>query len=188
MALLVAPLALALVLSPASPRFAVRHSARVCTPRCTEEPQRTYRVTVPGKSAELYAFRQKPVEDDGFKYNKKTHWLIDVPSWSPVAPSKHFEFDHSLHLRGFFTIFMCVIINRIVLIMRFGPSMGLNKGDEFKAGSVEEEAELHEFVCEDCGFTLFPARGREGKFFSDRCGFGVEPALKPALGGGAGGC
>ena len=170
--IVVAPLALALVLAPAAPQAAVRHSARACTPRCVEDaqPQRTYRVTVPGKSAELFAFRQKAaVEDDGFKYNKKTHWLVNVPSWSPVNAGKHYEFDHSLHLRGFFTIFMCVIINRIVLIMRFGPSLGLNKGDEFKAGSVEEEAELHEFVCEDCGFTLFPARGREGKFFSDRC-------------------
>ena len=33
------------------------------------------------------------------------------------------------------------------------------------ARSEEEETELHEFVCEDCGFTMFPARGREGKFF-----------------------
>ncbi|KAL1522987.1 hypothetical protein AB1Y20_017950 [Prymnesium parvum] len=34
-----------------------------------------------------------------------------------------------------------------------------------------EEAELHEFQCESCGFTIFPARGREGKFFPDdyRC-------------------
>ena len=169
----VAPLALALVLAPVSPRTAVRHSVRACTPRCSEgapQPQRTYRVTVPGENAELVAFRQKAVEDDGFKYNKKTHWLVNVPSWSPVNAGKHYEFDHSLHLRGFFTIAMCVVINRIVLIARFGPSMGLDKGDEFKAGSVQEEAELHEFVCEDCGFTLFPARGREGKFFSDKCG------------------
>ena len=50
--------------------------------------------------------------------------------------------------------------------------MGLDKGDEFKVANVEEEAELHEFVCEECGFTLFPARGREGKFFADRCGWG----------------
>ena len=101
MALVVAPLALALVLAPASPRLAVRHSARVLTPRCAEEePQRTYRVTVPGQSSELYAFRQKAeVEEPKFKYNKKTHWLVDIPSWSPVWPERHFEFDHSLHLR-----------------------------------------------------------------------------------------
>ena len=98
MPLVVAPLALALVLAPASPRLAVRHSARVLTPRCAEEePQRTYRVTVPGQSSELYAFRQKAeVEEPKFKYNKKTHWLVDIPSWSPVWPERHFEFDHSL--------------------------------------------------------------------------------------------
>ena len=27
--------------------------------------------------------------------------------------------------------------------------------------------ELHAFTCENCGFTIFPARGREGKFFPD---------------------
>ena len=174
MALVVAPLALALVLAPASPRLAVRHSARVPTPRCAEEePQRTYRVTVPGQSSELYAFRQKAeVEEPKFKYNKKTHWLVDIPSWSPVYPERHFEFDHSLHLRALFWIFSFSFWNRIILVIRFGPKMGLDKGDEFKVANVEEEAELHEFVCEECGFTLFPARGREGKFFADRCGWG----------------
>jgi len=33
---------------------------------------------------------------------------------------------------------------------------------------TEEDAkELHRFTCENCGYTIFPARGREGKFFGD---------------------
>ena len=103
---------------------------------------------------------------------KKTHWLVDIPSWSPVWPERHFEFDHSLHLRALFWICSFSFWNRVLLVIRFGPKMGLDKGDEFKVANVEEEAELHEFVCEECGFTLFPARGREGKFFADRCGWG----------------
>jgi rubredoxin len=37
--------------------------------------------------------------------------------------------------------------------------------------SKEQEAELHAFSCNNCGYTIFPARGREGKFFPDnfRC-------------------
>ena len=31
----------------------------------------------------------------------------------------------------------------------------------------EQEKELKAFSCEDCGYTIFPARGREGKFFPD---------------------
>ena len=30
-----------------------------------------------------------------------------------------------------------------------------------------EEAELHEFCCSECGYTMFPARGRDSKFFPD---------------------
>ena len=33
--------------------------------------------------------------------------------------------------------------------------------------SQMQEAELHEFTCSTCSYTLFPARGREGKFFPD---------------------
>ena len=29
--------------------------------------------------------------------------------------------------------------------------------------SPDQEAELHAFSCRDCGYTIFPARGREGK-------------------------
>ncbi len=31
----------------------------------------------------------------------------------------------------------------------------------------EYMAETHAFTCGDCGFTIFPAKGREGKFFPD---------------------
>jgi rubredoxin len=36
----------------------------------------------------------------------------------------------------------------------------------------EEEKQLKAFSCSECGYTIFPARGREGKFFPDdyKCG------------------
>ena len=175
MTLLVAPLALALVIAPA-PRCAFRWPARTCTPRCTEgeqpPPQRTYRVAVPAQHTELLAARAKQLtEEQRIRQRKKTHWLVDVPSWSPVAPGRHFEFDHALHLRGWCWILGIVLVNRIILIFRFGAAEGLKKGEDQISSTVEQEAELHEFVCEDCGFTMFPSRGREWKFFGDgfRC-------------------
>jgi len=33
--------------------------------------------------------------------------------------------------------------------------------------TAAEETELHEFCCERCGYTMFPARGRDKKFFPD---------------------
>eukprot|EP00427_Karlodinium_veneficum_P000957 CAMPEP_0169151998 /NCGR_PEP_ID=MMETSP1015-20121227/51204_1 /TAXON_ID=342587 /ORGANISM="Karlodinium micrum, Strain CCMP2283" /LENGTH=220 /DNA_ID=CAMNT_0009221613 /DNA_START=41 /DNA_END=703 /DNA_ORIENTATION=+ len=38
---------------------------------------------------------------------------------------------------------------------------------KYVAKTIQEEEELHEFVCEKCGYTMFPARGRDGKFFPD---------------------
>lgn len=52
--------------------------------------------------------------------------------------------------------------------MRSGPS-GVNKVTIPKTAitSVEEEAELHVFKCGGCGYEMYPARGREFKFFPD---------------------
>merc|ERR1719321_857224 len=49
----------------------------------------------------------------------------------------------------------------------------------YLATTAAEEAELHEFCCENCGYTMFPARGRDAKFFPDdfTCpGCGAEKA------------
>lgn len=52
--------------------------------------------------------------------------------------------------------------------LRSGPS-GLNKVTIPKSAitSEEEEAELHVFKCGGCGYEMYPARGREFKFFPD---------------------
>eukprot|EP00962_Isochrysis_galbana_P034133 scaffold11504_cov92-Isochrysis_galbana.AAC.1 len=49
----------------------------------------------------------------------------------------------------------------LMAAIREGPDL------RFLAQTKAQEAELHEFQCEKCGFTIFPARGREGKFFPD---------------------
>eukprot|EP00442_Polarella_glacialis_P021358 CAMPEP_0115082758 /NCGR_PEP_ID=MMETSP0227-20121206/20105_1 /TAXON_ID=89957 /ORGANISM="Polarella glacialis, Strain CCMP 1383" /LENGTH=231 /DNA_ID=CAMNT_0002470935 /DNA_START=88 /DNA_END=783 /DNA_ORIENTATION=- len=38
---------------------------------------------------------------------------------------------------------------------------------KYVASSEEEKKELHMFMCSGCGYTLFPARGRDGFFFPD---------------------
>jgi len=38
---------------------------------------------------------------------------------------------------------------------------------KYVAASEEEQKELHCYMCSGCGYTLFPARGREAAFFTD---------------------
>mmetsp|Transcript_137483 Transcript_137483/g.342976 ORF Transcript_137483/g.342976 Transcript_137483/m.342976 type:complete len:259 (+) Transcript_137483:71-847(+) len=38
---------------------------------------------------------------------------------------------------------------------------------KYVASSEQEQKELHSFMCSGCGYTLFPARGREAAFFTD---------------------
>ncbi|CAE7933671.1 TOP3B [Symbiodinium necroappetens] len=39
---------------------------------------------------------------------------------------------------------------------------------KYIASTEEAQQELHMFMCSSCGYTLFPARGREGAFFNDK--------------------
>mmetsp|Transcript_44094 Transcript_44094/g.82464 ORF Transcript_44094/g.82464 Transcript_44094/m.82464 type:complete len:216 (+) Transcript_44094:66-713(+) len=39
---------------------------------------------------------------------------------------------------------------------------------KYIASTEEAQKELHMFMCSGCGYTLFPARGREGAFFNDK--------------------
>eukprot|EP00931_Biecheleriopsis_adriatica_P011645 TRINITY_DN112725_c0_g1_i1.p1 TRINITY_DN112725_c0_g1~~TRINITY_DN112725_c0_g1_i1.p1 ORF type:complete len:232 (+),score=57.08 TRINITY_DN112725_c0_g1_i1:72-767(+) len=39
---------------------------------------------------------------------------------------------------------------------------------KYIASTEEAQKELHMFMCSGCGYTLFPARGREGAFFTDK--------------------
>lgn len=50
-----------------------------------------------------------------------------------------------------------------------GAATGINKVTVPKTAitSEEEEAELHVFKCGGCGYEMYPARGREFKFFPD---------------------
>jgi len=50
---------------------------------------------------------------------------------------------------------------------------------KYVATSEQELQELHSFMCSECGYTLFPARGREAAFFTDNfkcpmCGAGKD--------------
>merc|ERR550525_1123691 len=38
---------------------------------------------------------------------------------------------------------------------------------KYVATSEKEQHELHAFMCSGCGYTLFPARGREAAFFTE---------------------
>lgn len=60
----------------------------------------------------------------------------------------------------------------IVKILRKGKYAFIEEPNtKYIASNLQEKAELHEYVCEQCRYTLFPARGRDGKFFPDdfRC-------------------
>jgi hypothetical protein len=56
----------------------------------------------------------------------------------------------------------------VVKIAKMGKSAFIDEPNyKHIARNDAEETELHEFCCEKCGYTMFPARGREGKFFPD---------------------
>jgi rubredoxin len=56
----------------------------------------------------------------------------------------------------------------IYKVARFGKGAFADEPNyKHIARNEAEETELHEFCCENCGYTMFPARGREGKFFPD---------------------
>eukprot|EP00307_Rebecca_sp_RCC1486_P010229 CAMPEP_0119407104 /NCGR_PEP_ID=MMETSP1335-20130426/1148_1 /TAXON_ID=259385 /ORGANISM="Chrysoculter rhomboideus, Strain RCC1486" /LENGTH=200 /DNA_ID=CAMNT_0007431197 /DNA_START=39 /DNA_END=641 /DNA_ORIENTATION=+ len=48
---------------------------------------------------------------------------------------------------------------------RKGPSGPTTSHTEYTAQTEEAQSELKAFKCENCGYELYPARGREGKFF-----------------------
>lgn len=49
---------------------------------------------------------------------------------------------------------------------------------KYVASTEEAQKELHMFMCSGCGYTLFPARGREGAFFKDNFKCPMCGALK----------
>jgi len=66
-------------------------------------------------------------------------------------------------------VVMLLFVRRVII--KGGQAFIIDKVDkadpQYLASTKQEEAELHEFVCEKCSFTIFPSRGREGKFFPD---------------------
>lgn len=46
-------------------------------------------------------------------------------------------------------------------------SMSASVDTKYVATTEKEQKELHTFMCSGCGYTLFPARGREAAFFTD---------------------
>jgi len=47
-------------------------------------------------------------------------------------------------------------------------AMSASVDKKYVASSEQEQKELHMFMCSECGYTLFPARGREASFFPDK--------------------
>ncbi len=71
-------------------------------------------------------------------------------------------------------LFIAVILGLKVLqvVRTWGTRSALDEPvGKFTSATLAEQSELKEFQCSSCGFTIFPARGREGKFFPDsfRC-------------------
>jgi len=46
-------------------------------------------------------------------------------------------------------------------------AMSASVDSKYVASTEEQQRELHSFMCSECGYTLFPARGREAAFFTD---------------------
>eukprot|EP00967_Tisochrysis_lutea_P110989 scaffold174157_cov29-Tisochrysis_lutea.AAC.5 len=65
------------------------------------------------------------------------------------------------------TVVMAMFLRKVFIKGGFMEAIAEGPDKRFLTSSKAEEAELHEFQCEKCGFTIFPARGREGKFFPD---------------------
>jgi hypothetical protein len=68
-------------------------------------------------------------------------------------------------LKKIFIYFVLVQLVRKVLREGLRSMFGEIPNYKHTTSTVAELAELHEFQCECCGYTIFPARGREGKFF-----------------------
>ena len=64
-------------------------------------------------------------------------------------------------------VLMLALVRKAIIKGGFRKAFLEMADSRYLASSKQEEAELHEFQCEKCSFTIFPARGREGKFFPD---------------------
>ena len=78
--------------------------------------------------------------------------------------STRIEFAHDMTQSFLWSgLFLSLAIGKII---RVGKSAWQDEPNyKHIARNEAEETELREFCCEDCGYTMFPARGREGKFF-----------------------
>jgi rubredoxin len=147
----------ALVLAPAARATGGSRCRAVVAalPPDAEPGARRVRVRV-GSSELLAAAKAKQVvksvgEKPGININ-----LAGVQVW-PNPP------NYLIALAFFMSLFARKVFmaGGLMEAIRDGPDL------RFLAKTKAQEAELHEFQCEKCGFTIFPARGREGKFFPD---------------------
>jgi len=97
-------------------------------------------------------------------------------------PSTHFSGSNLIALRRSGNICMGMPISRWIELVgtaafvyfawmrrpkKTDPNVGGEQGDRANiAATAEEEYELHEFCCQECGYTIFPARNRQEKFFT----------------------
>ena len=135
----------------------VRSSASMCaSPEL--EPRRTVRVVT--HNTELLSAQTAAV--------KKQEQKKGIDSVSLGGVTINFSHDMTQTFKWGGLILGLVLVK----IIRKGKYAWTEEPNfKYIANTAAEEAELHEFQCENCGFTIFPARGREGKFFPDnyRC-------------------
>jgi len=74
-----------------------------------------------------------------------------------------FQRDMTFHF-SFLGVTLVLVLKKIIEKGRLAFE---EEAPKFTTNNEVESTELHEFQCEQCGFTIFPARGREGKFFPD---------------------
>ena len=112
--------------------------------------QSTVRVVVPNSDLLCASAEAKQQQQKGIR-------SVSIGSMS-------IEFSHDMTNSFRFGGIILALV--LIKIFRMGKSAFIDEPNyKHIARSDAEEAELHEFVCENCGYTMFPARGREGKFF-----------------------
>lgn len=124
--------------------------------------RRTLRISVPSGTNELLAART--VAQTQKKQKKKGIRTVSIGG-------TELTFSHDMSTTFFWAgLMLCLITIKIVKLAAQGnlrAVLGEEANYKHIARSAAEEAELHEFCCERCGYTIFPARGRDGKFFPD---------------------
>mmetsp|Transcript_18114 Transcript_18114/g.46332 ORF Transcript_18114/g.46332 Transcript_18114/m.46332 type:complete len:298 (+) Transcript_18114:17-910(+) len=162
-------LALALLCNTCSALHVAHHWARPAAARgsllraSVDGPteRRTVRVSVP-QGTDLLAAKTASQK----KLSQKKKGIRSVQ----IGGSK-IEFSHDMTntflWSGITLSLIAVKVGKLAMEGNLRAVLGEEANYKHIARTAAEEAELHEFCCENCGYTMFPARGRDDKFFPD---------------------